>query len=148
MREALHIQDEQLKGCDCGKDGDTGAPGMWGTVRGQWHLNTTWCVHKNHIEAHPGVHVPRLHLSWADDLGGANVRGLHPAPLVVLQQIGLEEDHRPLWPLGSPELLLWERCVEHDIVHALPRALPFWYDLRPVGHQQTSDIHIKWCTVW
>ena len=58
MRKALRIQDERLKGCECGKDGDTGAPGMWGTVRGQWRLNTTWCLQKDHVEAHPGVHVP------------------------------------------------------------------------------------------
>ena len=43
LRKALCIQDEQLKGCDRGKDGDTGTPGMWGGVRGRaltnrWHL--------------------------------------------------------------------------------------------------------------
>ena len=43
MRKALRIQDERVKGCDCGKDGDTGTPGMWGAVRGRaliglWHF--------------------------------------------------------------------------------------------------------------
>ena len=77
-------------------------------------------------------------------MGGANVRGVHPAPLVILEQtLGLAEGDCPLWPLGTPELLHWERCVKHAIVHFLPCALRLLHDSRPVvGPHQTSEIHM------
>ena len=78
-------------------------------------------------------------------MGGANVRGVHHAPLVILEQtLGLAEGDRPLWPRGSPELLHWERCVKHNNVHFLPCSLRLLHDLRPVvGPHQTSGIQIK-----
>ena len=101
MRKALCIQDEQLKGCNLGKDGDTGTPGLWGTVRGQLSLDAIMCVCEHHVESATGVDVPGRGLSGNEEILAANftVVFVHVAPLAVIQEpVGLVEHHCSLRP--------------------------------------------------
>ena len=109
MRKALCIQDEQLKGCDRGKDGDTGTPGLWGTVRGQLSLDAIMCVCEHHVESATGVDVPGRGLSGNEEILAANftVVFVHVAPLAVIQgPVGLVEHYCSLRPGGQMEVLL------------------------------------------
>ena len=97
----MWIQDEQLKGCDRGKDGDTGTPGLWGTVRGQWSLGAIMCVCEHNVESALAVDVPGRFLSGKEEIRAANMNVVfvHVVPLVVIQQlVGLVEHHCSLRP--------------------------------------------------